>query len=132
MPTQTASRLPRHFLFMLPLTTSTTERNAVIDWARRLSPQGYVYIASAHEKVAEDRDGIRFLPLHAEALPCFGEVTAACVLHDESIAKAARQAYPGAQVIVINSQATEKEVIAAKSGPEWLVSSEELEISQAA
>lgn len=107
-PLNTTSAFPCHFLFMLPAGATDAERLAVIESARTLIPRGYVYVASPAEPIMEDRDEIRFMPLNVEALPCFADVTAVCVVRDQTIAIAARQAYPRTEVIVIDPLAMEK------------------------
>lgn len=87
---------------MLPASTTQAEQNFVIDAAQELTSLGYVYIASARESAMEDRDGIRFLPLDVDMLPCFGAVTGVFVVRDQSIARAAQAAYPDATVVVID------------------------------
>lgn len=92
----------QNFLFMLPADTSPAEQEVIVNLARRLTAMGYVYIASAHEKTMEDREDIRFMPFHQDLLPSFGEMTGVFVVRDQSIASAARQAYPNAHVLVID------------------------------
>ena len=91
---------------MLPATATSHDRSTVEQSARRLTSSGYVYIASPEEKTMEDREEIRYMPLHLEMLPCFGSITAVCVVRDESLADAARAAYPGTEVLVIDPAAT--------------------------
>lgn len=92
---------------MLPANATEAERLAVIESARTLLPRGYVYVASPAEPTMEDRDEIRFMPLNLQALPCFADVTAVCVVRDQTIAIAARQAYPRTEVMVIDPLAVE-------------------------
>lgn len=114
---------------MLPANATEAERQAVIASARTLLPRGYVYVASPAEPTMEDRDDIRFMPLNLEALPCFGDVTAVCVVRDQTIAIAARDAYPRTEVMVIDPLAVEK---AEKPAASWLAASGSDEVSQAA
>ena len=68
------SRLPKHYLFILPEVITLDEQREVVQVASKLAEEGYVYLASAHVKTMEDRDNIRFMPLHTDRMPCFGEV----------------------------------------------------------
>jgi hypothetical protein len=96
------SRTPHHFLFMLPGSTSPEEQEQIVKTAKELTSMGYIYVASAREKTMEDRDNIRFMPLREGQLPCFGSVTGVMVVRDQSIARAAEEAYPGAKIFVID------------------------------
>ncbi len=78
--------------------------------ARRLTSLGYVYIASAHECTMEDREEIRFMPLHREMLPAFGALTGVFVVNDAEIASAARDTYPEAHVLVIDPARVEEDL----------------------
>lgn len=116
---------------MLPASATEAELQAITEAARRLVTLGYVYIASPAEKTMEDRDEIRYLPLNVDLLPCFGAVTAVCVLRDESLAQAARQTYPGTEVMVLQSLADESEISGGKPASAW-VGGSPVGISQAA
>ncbi len=118
---------------MLPASATEAEKNAVIETARGLTALGYVYIASPTESTMEDRENIRFLPLNVEVLPCFGAVTAVCVVRDEAIAAAARDAYPDTEVIVIDPAVVpEEEASERPLVPEWLSTSSRQDALQAA
>ncbi len=115
---------------MLPANASEAEREAVIESARTLLSRGYVYVASPAEPTMEDREEIRFMPLNVAALPCFADVTAVCVVRDQTIAVAARLAYPRTEVMVIDPLAVEKEV-SERPAPAWMGTGGD-EVSQAA
>lgn len=118
---------------MLPGFLTEAEKNAVIETARGLTAHGYVYIASPAEGTMEDRENIRFLPLNLENLPCFGAVTAVCVVKDETIAIAAREAYPGTEVIVIDPGIVPDEEASERPAvPEWLSAKSRTDALQAA
>ncbi len=102
MTRNTITRSLQNFLFMLPASASPTDENLVSAAAKKLTSCGYVYVASSHEKDIVDRDNVRYMPFHPEALPNFGTMTQAFVLRDEDIARAAREAYPGAEVSLID------------------------------
>ena len=133
-PLNRTPSLPRHFLFMLPASATQAELDAITESARRLVALGYVYIASPKEKTMEDRDEIRYLPLNVDVLPCFGAVTAVCVVRDEALAQAAREAYPGTQVMVVDPRADQRADGADKPAASWLARQAGLQagISQAA
>lgn len=102
MSAQPSIRPSQNFLFMLPATTTDAERKMVLSFARRLTAVGEVYVACAHASVLESREGLRFMPLCHEQLPVFAIPTAVFVVQDQHIADAARNAYPGAHVLVID------------------------------
>ena len=93
---------PKHYLFMLPPTTTIEEQHGVVKAAKDLLPDGYVYVASAHEHTMEDRESIRFMPLRTNDLPCFAAVAGVMVARDEHLALVARQVYPGTPVMVFD------------------------------
>jgi hypothetical protein len=99
-----------NFLFMLPFTTTRAEQEIIMNLARRLTSLGYVYIASAHECTMEDREEIRFMPLHCEMLPAFGTLTGVFVVKDADIASVARDTYPDAHVLVIDPARVEEDL----------------------
>ena len=74
--------LPKHYLFILPEAISLDEQHEVVQAASKLAEEGYVYLASAHVKTMEDRDNIRFMPLHTDRMPCFGGVSGVLVVRD--------------------------------------------------
>ncbi|MGV3663613.1 MAG: hypothetical protein ACO1TE_25815 [Prosthecobacter sp.] len=125
-PLNTTSILPRHFLFLLPATATEAERQAVIESARTLLPRGYVYVASPAEPTMEDRENIRFMPLNLKALPSFGDVTAVCVVRDQTIAIAARDAYPRTEVTVIDPLARETPEVIDRPVASWLAGSDDI------
>jgi hypothetical protein len=92
----------RHFLFMLPSPTTAAEQEQIEKAAKQLACEGYVYVASAHERTMEDRDNIRFMPFRHDDLPRFGMLTSVIIAKDQAMAGAAEKAYPGAKVIVID------------------------------
>jgi hypothetical protein len=96
------SRLPHHFLFLLPETTTPAEVEIVEAAARKLTPLGYVYIASPHEPTMADRGGVRFMPLRMHRLPCFGSLTGVMIVRDRHLMLAAQETYPEAQIIVFD------------------------------
>lgn len=98
--TPTISRLPKHYLFILPEAISLDEQHEVVQAASKLAEEGYVYLASAHVKTMEDRDNLRFMPLHADRLPCFGEVSGVLVARDQELARTAKEVYRDAPVMV--------------------------------
>lgn len=91
-----------NFLFMVPASTTAAEQEIIINFARRLTALGYVYIASAHESTMVDREDIRFMPFHSDMLPAFGTMTGVFVVRDQVIAAAAQEAYPDSHVLVID------------------------------
>lgn len=123
-PLNCTSFQPRHFLFMLPAAVTPAERTAITESARSLTDRGYVYIASPEERTMEDRGAIRYLPLHLEMLPCFGSVTAVCVLRDETLAEAARQAYPNTEVMVVDPLGGHHVNEADKATSSWVATSD--------
>jgi hypothetical protein len=94
------STLPKHYLFILPEAISLDEQHEVVQTASKLAEEGYVYLASAHVKTMEDRDNLRFMPLHTDRLPCFGEVSGVLVARDQELARAAKEVYRDAPVMV--------------------------------
>jgi hypothetical protein len=94
------SRLPKHYLFILPEAITLDEQQEVVQAASRLAEEGYVYMASAHVKTMEDRDNIRFMPLHTDRMPCFGEVSGVLVARDQELARTAKEVYRDAPVMV--------------------------------
>lgn len=96
----TPSRTPKHYLFILPEAITLEEQQEVAQAATALASDGYVYLASAHVKTMEDRDNIRFMPLHADRMPSFGEVTGVLVARDRDLARAARDTYRNTPVMV--------------------------------
>lgn len=99
-PAHSFSALPKHYLFLLPETVTLDEQAEVAQAASALAPEGYVYLASAHVKTMEDRDNIRFLPLHTDRMPCFGEVSGVLVARDRDLARTAKEVYRDAPVMV--------------------------------
>lgn len=106
----TASQTLHNFLFMVPASTTEAEQEIIVSLARRLTSLGYVYIASAHEGCMVDREDIRFMPLHEELLPSFGLLTGVFVVKDPAIASAARQAYPGTHVLMLDPARVEEDL----------------------
>lgn len=94
------SSLPKHYLFILPEAITLDEQHEVVQAASRLAEEGYVYLASAHVKTMEDRDNIRFMPLHTDRMPCFGEVSGVLVARDRELARTAKEVYRDAPVMV--------------------------------
>lgn len=94
-----------NFLFILPAMTSLEEQQAVERVARRLITQGYIYLASVHEPIMEDRNGIRFMPWRRECPPGFGLLTGVFVLSDVETALLATDIYPDTSVWLIQSAA---------------------------
>lgn len=98
--TSSFSTLPKHYLFILPEAISLDEQHEVVQAASKLAEEGYVYLASAHVKTMEDRDNIRFMPLHTDRMPCFGEVSGVLVARDRDLARSAKEVYRDAPVMV--------------------------------
>jgi hypothetical protein len=101
------SRLPLHYLFLLPDSATPADQEAVAKAARDLVSVGYVYVASATEQTMEDREGIRYLPLRENSLPHFGAVAGVMVVRDQKLAHAAQELYPGAKVALFDPTPTE-------------------------
>ncbi len=114
--------LPFHnFLFLLPECTRGEEESRIATSARELTEMGYVYVASSRVREIEDREGIRFLPLNEDLLPAFGAVTGVFVVRDGALAHAAHQAYPEAQVFVIDPRQAGKAAVSAERPEQpWL------------
>lgn len=93
---------PKNYLFMLPDMITPAEQDEVVEVARALLTDGYVYIFSARETSVVDRGDIRYLPLRTESMPYFGEVSGVLVARDRQLAKVARETYPGAAVMVFD------------------------------
>jgi hypothetical protein len=91
---------PKNYLFLLPEMITLEEQNEVARAAKALLAEGYVYFFSAHEKTTVDREEIRFLPLHGDRLPYFGDVSGVLVARDQQLARQARQVYQGAPVMI--------------------------------
>lgn len=91
----------------MPEGVTALERSIVMVAARRMSNEGYVYMAVAGQREMEDRENIRYLPLYAEQLPSFGLMTTVVVLHHYELAARALDSYPGAQVFLLNPRVTE-------------------------
>ena len=103
------STIPHHFLFMLPATATPADQDHVVKAAKELTSMGYVYVASAHERTMEDRDNVRFMPLKNDDLPRFGSLAGVMIVRDQEMARVAQEAYPDANVLVIDpSPAAEK------------------------
>jgi hypothetical protein len=100
----------QNFLFMLPADTTPAEQEVIVSLARRLTAIGYVYIASAHVKMMEDREDIRFMPFHRDLLPSFGVMSGVFVVRDIHIAAAACEAYPHAHVLVIDPDRVQEDL----------------------
>lgn len=98
----------RNFLFLISHPLSELDRLIVSSTAHKLSYHGYVYIADVAQDCVEDRDDIRYLPLHDHQLPHFGSVTVVAVLHDNALARLAAQTYPEASVYVIDDDFSEE------------------------
>jgi hypothetical protein len=98
----TRSRLPLHYLFLLPESATSSEQDAVTKAARELTTVGYVYVESASEKTLDVRDDIRFMPLKVDSLPHFDALAGVMVVRDHQLAHVAQEAYPGAKVTVID------------------------------
>jgi hypothetical protein len=123
------SRLPKRYLFILPEAISLDEQQEVVQAASKLAEEGYVYLASAHVKTMEDRDNIRFMPLHSDRMPCFGEVSGVLVARDRELARTAKEMYRGAPVMVFEpgvplesvsgGRATESVEATPASAPAW-------------
>ncbi|RBP42403.1 hypothetical protein DES53_106109 [Roseimicrobium gellanilyticum] len=94
------SSLPKHYLFILSEAITLDEQHEVVQAASKLAEEGYVYLASAHVKTMEDRDNLRFMPLHTDRLPCFGEVSGVLVARDQDLARTAKEVYRDAPVMV--------------------------------
>lgn len=103
----THTRLPLHYLFLLPDSATPADQEAVAKAARELVSVGYVYVASAAEKTMEDREGIRFMPLRDGSLPHFGSVAGVMVVRDQKLAHAAQELYPGAKVAMLDATPAE-------------------------
>jgi hypothetical protein len=97
-------RTPAHFLFLASHWCDAgcgpgCEHKKFHEVARCMTEDGYVYLARAGGKAAEDDDsGVRHLPLDARGLPNFGRLTAAVILDDAELLQRARQQYPEALV----------------------------------
>ncbi|QIF00404.1 hypothetical protein [Roseimicrobium sp. ORNL1] len=98
--TPSFSTFPKHYLFILSAAITLDEQHEVVQAASKLAEEGYVYLASAHVKTMEDRDNIRFMPLHTDRMPSFGEVSGVLVARDRELARTAKEVYRGAPVMV--------------------------------
>ena len=107
MHTTVPSRSPQHFLFMLPPSATPTEQERVVNAAKELTSTGYVYVASAHERVMEDRDSIRFMPLRSNDLPRFAAVSTVMIVKERSMVQVAEAAYPNARVLMFDAADTQ-------------------------
>jgi hypothetical protein len=95
---------PRNFLFIVP-TPATAEDHALVEAiATTMSSMGYVYVASADQRLVEDRGAIRYLPFRAGHFPSFGTLDAIFVLRDREVANAALAEYPAAEAFVLDHQ----------------------------
>lgn len=110
MTTPSIAQPLQNFLFMLPVDTTPAEQEVIVNLARRLTTMGYVYIASAHQQMMEDREDIRFMPFHRDLLPSFGIMAGVFIVRDQSIASAAREAYPDAHVLVIDPDRVQEDL----------------------
>lgn len=120
------SLAPKHYLFILPEAITLDEQHEVVQAASKLAEEGYVYLASAHVKTMEDRDNLRFMPLHTDRLPCFGEVAGVLVARDRELARTAKEVYRGAPVMVFEPGVELEDVSGgdrdferAESAPAW-------------
>lgn len=69
--------------------------------ARHLNNEGFAYVArSSQKEMADDRAGVRYLPL-GENLPSFGTMTAVIVVRDPEWVARASSAYPEADIFLL-------------------------------
>lgn len=92
----------RNFLFLLPSGVPEREKNVVLQAAQRMTGAGYVYVAEAGRKDAEDCQEVRHLPLNEHRLPAFGLTTVVVVAHRLELARRAVETYPDAQVFLLH------------------------------
>ncbi len=108
--TVAAPREHQNILFLVPDPDRMQEDSPalprLIEMARSLADQAYVYFARSDQKDWEDDEyGVRYLPLDGERLPSFGRLERAFVMHDEKLAHAVATEHPLADVFLLRSGA---------------------------
>lgn len=110
--TQAACPMPavKNYLFIVPCQLGDFEKAILQATAKRMSQFGYVYVADVSQSTMEDRDNVRYMPLHLGRLPCFGSVESVIVFHDEGLIEEAAGTYPGARFFVLNPAQQEEDI----------------------
>jgi hypothetical protein len=75
--------------------------NSVAEW---LTQYGYVYVARAGQKTMEDdAAGVRYMPLHRDALPPFGSLAMVVVFDNLALVQEAQEHYANTLIVFVES-----------------------------